>query len=61
LQQHASGNANGSPFIRSIFSWQDGLKLLGGTGAEAWQLFMPEPYTRKTRLTKAGQTGADAG
>jgi hypothetical protein len=27
----------------------------GGTGAEAQWLFLPEPDTRKTRLTRAGQ------
>jgi hypothetical protein len=38
----------------------DGLGGSGGTGAEAQLLFLPEPDTRKTGLTRAGQAGADA-
>jgi hypothetical protein len=42
-----SGNASGSPFIRSIFPGRTGWSGSGGTGAEAQWLFMPEPDTRK--------------
>jgi hypothetical protein len=55
LQQPAVGNASCSPFIRSIFPCRTGLSCSGGTGAEAQWLFMPEPDTRKTRLTRAAK------
>jgi hypothetical protein len=53
LRQHAVVNC--SPFIRSIFSCRTGWSGSGGTGAEAQWLFMPEPNTRKTRLTWAAK------
>jgi hypothetical protein len=48
-------------FIRSIFPCRTGLSGSGGTGAEAQWLFMPEPSTRKTRLTRAGQQARENG
>jgi hypothetical protein len=43
-------------FIRSIFSCRTGLSCSGGTGAEAGRLFLTEPDTRKTRLTKVAKS-----
>jgi hypothetical protein len=42
-------------FIRSIFPCRTGWSGSGGTGAEAQWLFLPEPDTRKTRLTRAAR------
>jgi hypothetical protein len=32
-----------------------GLSFSGGTGADAWPLFTPEPYTVEIDLTKPGK------
>ena len=51
----------GAKFIFGLWFYKDAAPYSaggggsGGTGAEAQWLFLPEPDTRKTRLTRAGQ------
>jgi hypothetical protein len=42
-------------FLRSIFPGPDGLERLRRDGAQTQWLFLPEPDTRKTRLTWAAK------